>query len=154
MNQYFYLFETEFGLLKIESIDSYIVKIELNNPISEKKLKLNPVIENAFLEILEFFNGQRKIFTFPIKFNGTNFQNKVWNELLKIPYGQTVSYKEIAIRIGNPKACRAVGMANNKNPLPIVVPCHRVIGSKGSLTGYAYGLSLKEAFLKLEEGTK
>ncbi|MBC2850713.1 methylated-DNA--[protein]-cysteine S-methyltransferase [Cetobacterium sp. 8H] len=154
MGNYFYVFETRFGLLKIESNDEYVTAIEFNNPISNNQYQLNDTIKSAFLELNEFFEGKRKSFSFPIKLNGTEFQKSVWNELMKIPYGETRTYKEIAISIGNPKACRAVGLANNKNPLPIVVPCHRVIGSKGALTGYAYGLNMKETLLKLEKGMK
>ncbi|MEG1582612.1 MAG: methylated-DNA--[protein]-cysteine S-methyltransferase [Cetobacterium sp.] len=150
----FYIFETKFGLLKIESDGEYITTIEFNNPTSNNQYRLNDTIKSAFVELNEFFDGKRKHFSFPIKLNGTEFQKSVWNELMKIPYGETRTYKDIAISIGNPKACRAVGLANNKNPLPIVVPCHRVIGSKGALTGYAYGLNMKEILLKLEKGMK
>lgn len=150
----FYVFETKFGLLKIESNDEYITNIEFNNPTSNNQYKLNDSIQSAFIELNEFFEGKRKSFSFLIKLNGTEFQKSVWNELMKIPYGETRTYKEIAISIGNPKACRAVGLANNKNPLPIIVPCHRVIGSNGTLTGYAYGLNMKEILLNLEKGMK
>lgn len=150
MYGFFYIFDSEFGKLKIESSGNYIVKIEFNNILSEKILKLTPLIEKTFLEIDSFFKGERKTFTIPIKLNGTDFQKKVWGELLKIEYGKTLSYKDIAIRIENPKACRAVGMANNKNPLPILVPCHRVVGANGALVGYAGGLNMKEKLLILE----
>ncbi|MDX8336383.1 MULTISPECIES: methylated-DNA--[protein]-cysteine S-methyltransferase [Cetobacterium] len=156
MPGYFYIFDTSFGLLKIEEIDNEIVKIELNNPTSNRTFKLTEILEKAYKEINDFIKGKRKSFTFKINPSGTEFQKSVWNALLNIPYGEVKSYKDIAIAIGNPKACRAVGMANNKNPIPIVIPCHRVIGSNGKLTGYAYGLSLKEHLLNLEKtkGTK
>ncbi len=156
MPGYFYIFDTSFGLLKIEEIDNEIVKIELNNPTSNRTFKLTEILEKAYKEINDFIKGKRKSFTFKINPSGTEFQKSVWNALLNIPYGEVKSYKDIAIAIGNPKACRAVGMANNKNPIPIVIPCHRVIGSNGKLTGYAYGLSLKEQLLNLEKskGTK
>lgn len=101
-------------------------------------------------ELTEYFLGKRKQFTVPLHLVGTEFQKKVWRALLEVPYGKTVTYKDIAKKIGNPKALRAVGMANNKNKIPIIVPCHRVIGSDGKLTGYAAGLSIKEKLLKLE----
>lgn len=151
---YFYIFDTPFGLLKIEEIDNKVIKIELNNPTSSRTFKLTKTLEKAFKEIDEFLEGKRKKFTFKIDPIGTEFQKSVWSALLDIPYGEVKSYKDIAIAIGNPKACRAVGMANNKNPIPIVIPCHRVIGSNGKLTGYAYGLVLKAHLLNLEKGTK
>lgn len=151
---YFYIFDTPFGLLKIEELNDAIVKIEFNNPSSDKNFKLTDCITKASQEIFEFLNGQRKNFTFKINPVGTEFQKAVWKALLDIPYGEVKTYKDIAIAIGNPKACRAVGLANNKNPIPIVIPCHRVIGSNGKLTGYAYGLSLKSHLLNLEKGAK
>ena len=151
---YFYIFDTPFGLLKIEEINDEVVKIDLNNPTSNRTFKLTKTLEVAFKEINEFLKGKRKKFTFKINPIGTEFQKSVWNALLTIPYGEIKTYKDIAIIIGNPKACRAVGMANNKNPLPIIIPCHRVIGSNGKLTGYAYGLTLKSHLLNLEKDTK
>ncbi len=100
----------------------------------------------------EYLRGCRREFDFPIKLFGTDFQKKVWNVLKTIPYGKTVSYKDVAVAVGNPRACRAVGLANNKNPIAIAVPCHRVIGTNGKLTGYAGGLEIKEKLLKLEQG--
>lgn len=102
----------------------------------------------------EYFAGERREFDFPFEFYGTPFQEKVWRALLTIPYGETRSYGQIAAQIGSPKASRAVGMANNRNPLLIVVPCHRVIGADGSLTGYACGLDLKRRLLELEQAHK
>jgi methylated-DNA-[protein]-cysteine S-methyltransferase len=101
-------------------------------------------------QLQEYFAGDRKDFDLPLQFDGTEFQVKVLNALQKIPYGETVSYGEIARRIGKPKAVRAVGAANGRNPIPIVVPCHRVIGSSGDLTGFGGGLDTKEALLRLE----
>src|SRR5699024_8750818 len=98
-------------------------------------------------QLLEYFNGERKVFDLKLNPKGTEFQKKIWNELIKIPYGETKSYSEIAKNIGNPKACRAVGNANNKNPIGICIPCHRVIGKNGSLTGYAGGIDKKEYLL-------
>ena len=108
------------------------------------------VIEKAIVLLYEFFAGKRKKFDLPLLFVGTNFQKKVWNELLKIPYGKTVSYGEMASRIGMPRAVRAVANANGANAISIFVPCHRVIGSDGSLTGYGGGLAAKKKLLDLE----
>lgn len=101
-------------------------------------------------QLQEYFAGDRKDFDLPLRLDGTEFQVKVLKALQKIPYGETVSYGEIAKRIGKPKAVRAVGAANGRNPIPIVVPCHRVIGSGGDLTGFGGGLDTKEALLRLE----
>ena len=111
-----------------------------------------PLIQCAISQIREYLEGKRKTFDFPIAWQGTPFQIKVWEELRKIPYGETRSYGQIAQAIGNPKASRAVGMANNRNPLLIVVPCHRVIGAGGNLVGYAAGLPVKKHLLELERG--
>lgn len=107
-------------------------------------------LAKARQQLEEYFAGARKNFDLPLKLNGTEFQVNVLKALLKIPYGETVSYGEIAKRIGKPKAVRAVGAANGRNPIPIVVPCHRVIGSSGDLTGFGGGLDTKEALLRLE----
>ena len=95
-------------------------------------------------------DGKRKVFDLPLSLKGTDFQKQVWQALRDIPYGETRSYKQIAVAIGNPKAVRAVGMANNRNPLLIVVPCHRVIGTDGKMVGYAAGVDKKEFLLRLE----
>lgn len=101
-------------------------------------------------ELVEYFEGKRKHFTFPFDIEGTTFQMDVWNALLEIPYGQTKCYSDIANRIGNPKAVRAVGTAIGKNPLSIIIPCHRVLGKNGTLTGYSGGLDVKELLLQHE----
>jgi methylated-DNA-[protein]-cysteine S-methyltransferase len=101
-------------------------------------------------QLAEYFSGERKDFDLPLKLNGTEFQVSVLEALLEIPYGETTSYGAIAKQIGRPKAVRAVGAANGRNPIPIIVPCHRVIGSSGDLTGFGGGLDTKEALLRLE----
>ncbi len=108
------------------------------------------ILEQAAREIGEYFEGKRRAFAVPTAAAGTPFQQAVWNALKEIPYGETRTYGEIARRIGHPRASRAVGQANNRNPLHIVVPCHRVIGASGALTGYAGGLAVKERLLELE----
>jgi len=107
-------------------------------------------LANACRQLREYFDGERRVFDLPLKLTGTEFQISVLEALLDIPYGKTTSYGEIARRIGRPKAVRAVGAANGRNPIPIVVPCHRVIGSTGDLTGFGGGLDTKEALLRLE----
>jgi methylated-DNA-[protein]-cysteine S-methyltransferase len=101
-------------------------------------------------QLAEYFAGERKSFELPLKLTGTEFQVRVLEELQRIPYGETKSYRDIAERIGRPKAVRAVGAANGRNPIPIIIPCHRVIGSHGELTGFGGGLDTKEALLRLE----
>lgn len=112
--------------------------------------KDHPELTQAAEELGEYFAGKRSAFTFPMEPAGTPFQKSVWDALLKIPYGKTATYGQIAMAVGNPKGARAVGMACNKNPIWIAVPCHRVIGSNGSLTGYALGTGMKRQLLKLE----
>ncbi len=106
--------------------------------------------KKALFELKEYFEGKLTEFTLPLAPEGTEFQKKVWRALCTIPYGETRSYGEIAKLIGNPRACRAVGGANNKNPIMIVIPCHRVIGADGSLVGYAGGTDIKKRLLELE----
>ena len=124
-----------------------------NTPLQGKKGE-SPLLQETIKQLREYFAGKRKIFTLPLKEQGSEFQNKVWQELLKIPYGETASYGEIARLIGNPKAQRAVGMANHNNPWGIIVPCHRVIAHDGSLGGYAGGLEIKTYLLQLEKANK
>ena len=108
-----------------------------------------PFVE-AVCQLLSYFSGELEEFNLPLAPQGTEFQRKVWDNLCDIPYGETISYGELAKRIGNPNASRAVGLANGSNPIPIIIPCHRVIGSNGKLTGYGGGLPIKEKLLALE----
>ncbi|EXJ12801.1 methylated-DNA--[protein]-cysteine S-methyltransferase [Nitrincola nitratireducens] len=116
-----------------------------------EKSENNPVLINTIKQLDEYFAGKRTSFTLPLAAKGTVFQQSVWQALCEIPYGETWSYQQIADAIGNPKAVRAVGLANGKNPISIIVPCHRVIGKSGKLTGYAGGLSRKASLLELEK---
>lgn len=118
-------------------------------PLGE--IKETPLIKKTYEQLYEYFDGKRKTFDIPYRFEGTDFQKKVWEALTQIPYGKTWSYKELAIAAGNEKGCRAVGMANNKNPISIIVPCHRVIGANGKLVGYGGGLHIKKLLLDLEQ---
>lgn len=147
------------GFIVYKSPVGYLaIKYKGNKVISLKKLVAKPkdlgtstqLTDRVIKQLGEYFAGKRKVFAFPYVLEGTEFQKKVWAELEKIPYGETRSYGQIAKAIGNPKASRAVGMANNRNPIVIVVPCHRVIGSTGKLVGYGGGLKMKEALLNLE----
>lgn len=108
------------------------------------------LLKKAYQQLMEYFEGERKVFSIPLEPKGTLFQQKVWYALRMIPYGETRSYKDIARLIGSSKACRAVGMANHRNPIAIMIPCHRVIGKNGSLTGYAGGIHYKQYLLDLE----
>lgn len=114
----------------------------------------HPILKLAIAQLKEYFNGKRHDFSIPLAASGTEFQNKVWLALMTIPYGETWCYKDLAIAVGNPKASQAVGGANSKNPISIIVPCHRVIGKNGSLTGYAGGVDIKQALLDLEGKAK
>jgi methylated-DNA-[protein]-cysteine S-methyltransferase len=144
---YFKVFTTQKGIRRIflDNKDAQIKAASLTKLHPD-----DPYMFNIFTELKEYFNGERKKFTVPLDADGTEFQNKVWNELLKIPYGKLKTYKEVAIKIGNEKAVRAVGRANSTNHAPIIIPCHRVIASDGKLGGYSGGVSLKEKLLELE----
>ena len=148
-----FFYDTELGRLGIRDNSQNITNLYFE---SENISRDDVIIEEsdltklAYTQIREYLDGQRKVFDLPLHPNGTEFQIKVWKALTEIPYGETRSYKDIAISIGNEKACRAVGMANNKNPIPIIIPCHRVIGANKKLVGYAGGLDLKERLLDLE----
>jgi methylated-DNA-[protein]-cysteine S-methyltransferase len=124
---------------------------------SERCLKPRPdwtedmsPFSEAMRQLRAYFDGELKEFDLPLTLEGTGFQRRVWTNLLTIPYGETISYAQLAQRIGNPKAVRAVGLANGSNPIPIIIPCHRVIGSNGSLTGFGGGLGTKKKLLALE----
>ena len=110
-----------------------------------------PLLREAARQLREYFAEKRTVFDFPLRPEGTPFEQSVWNALLTIPFGETRTYGQIAVQIGNPKACRAVGGANGKNPIAIVIPCHRVIGAGGKMVGYTAGPTFKETLLKLED---
>ena len=123
---------------------------QINSQEATKLYADDPFMFNIFTQLKEYFSNKRKKFYVPLDIEGTKFQMKVWNELKKIPYGKTASYKDIAIAIGNVKAVRAIGRANGKNPVPIIIPCHRVIEHSGKLGGYSGGTGIKEKLLELE----
>lgn len=139
-------------ILTLTADDNTLLRIDFGSQQPANAIeKITPILNLAAQQLEEYFHGLRRDFTIPLKANGTQFQQQVWQSLTHIPYGTTHTYKELAETIGKPKASRAVGSACNRNPLPIVIPCHRVIGSSGSLTGYAGGLELKAMLLKMEE---
>ena len=146
------------GQLKLVATETALVAVlwENENP---NRVRLAELIENVQHPILletqkqlnEYFEGQRQVFDLPLDFEGTEFQQKVWQALLTIPFGETRSYKQIAEQLGNVKAVRAVGAANGKNPISIITPCHRVVGANGKLVGFAGGLENKDVLLQLEQ---
>ncbi|MGO5092962.1 methylated-DNA--[protein]-cysteine S-methyltransferase [Clostridium sp. LCP25S3_F10] len=146
-----YCYKTPIGEIVIVDNGRSIVQVFFgdNIPKNVNVIETN-LLKEANNQLKEYFIGKREKFDLYLEPQGTEFQKKVWKALQEIPYGETRSYKNIAINIGNEKACRAVGMANNKNPIPIFIPCHRVIGSNGNLIGYAGGLDIKETLLRIE----
>jgi methylated-DNA-[protein]-cysteine S-methyltransferase len=138
------------GNLYITEEDGFITYLDFTGT-PEDMLPGSTLTDMAVKELEEYFDGTRTVFDLPLAPQGSSFMKRVWDSLVTIPYGKTASYKDIARMAGNAKACRAVGMANNRNPIPIIIPCHRVIGSDGSLVGYGGGLDIKKALLELEK---
>lgn len=151
--------ESPIGSLTIFANDRGISEIHFANKANQVATRdcqrvtpiTNKLIGQAVAQLQAYFDGQLKMFDLPLHVPGTDFQKNVWAQLQKIGYGTTASYRDVAVAIGNPKASRAVGMANNKNRIPIVIPCHRIIGSDGSLTGFAGGLDTKRWLLEHEQ---
>lgn len=145
-------FNAPFGRLTLVESDGAITALRRASPeepaVPEEE---TPLLREAKKQLTEYFQRQRKIFTLPLSPKGTVFQRRVWDALLTIPYGETWSYLQLARAAGNPKACRAVGGANGKNPIMIIIPCHRVIAADGGLGGYTGGLHIKTALLELEQ---
>jgi methylated-DNA-[protein]-cysteine S-methyltransferase len=139
------------GLIEIKADENALVGLNFRDKEEISVNPTHPVIQQTINQLVEYFEGKRHSFDVPLNFlEGTEFQQKVWNALLQIPYGKTISYALLAKNINNPKACRAVGSANGKNPISIIVPCHRVIAADGNLGGYASGLERKKQLLDLE----
>jgi len=154
----YYTFDTIFGKMIVVSDGAAVAAVQLAAAapalegladMSDRRTS-DSLTDRAAIQLDEYFNGKRRYFDIPINPQGTPFRLSVWNALMQIPYGETRSYKQVAREIGNPDASRAVGMANNKNPIMIIIPCHRVVGSNGSLVGYAGGLDMKKGLLELE----
>lgn len=146
-------YQSPLGTMQIEASESVMVSAKfLSDEISERQNQSagSEIIANTIVQLTEYFAGERKKFDLPVLFTGTDFQEKVWSEVLKIPYGETITYAQLADRLGARELTRAVGNANGNNPLWIIVPCHRVIGSQGELVGYAGGLWRKQWLLEHE----
>lgn len=151
--KYIYFYNTEFGKIEINTNEEFLSAINFSciNKKSDFIEKETTLIKEICNQLHDYFIGKLKTFNLPILYEGTDFQKSVWKELQTIPYGETWSYKQLAINIEKEKAHRAVGMANNKNPIPIIIPCHRIIGSTGKLVGYSGGLKTKQFLLDLEK---
>ncbi|MEG0070898.1 MAG: methylated-DNA--[protein]-cysteine S-methyltransferase [Raoultibacter sp.] len=150
----YFTYNTPVGHITIGSNGAALTHIVFGIRVLPGEKKATKLTNDAANQIQEYLAGKRFAFDLPLAAAGTNFQKQVWMELQTIPYGQTRSYSDIAVAIGKPNACRAVGGANNKNPLAIVIPCHRVIGANGKPVGYAGGLKTKEFLLALEQNQK
>ena len=145
------LLDTPCGPLTVAAADGGVTAIRFGPGPSGFPVATGPLLEWAAEELRQYFRGELRRFTFPVEVHGTPFQRSVWEALRTIPYGETRTYGQIAALIGHPRAARAVGMANHRNPLCLVVPCHRVVGAGGGLTGYAGGLEIKRRLLALEQ---
>jgi methylated-DNA-[protein]-cysteine S-methyltransferase len=141
-------FSSPVGSLTLEGDDLSLTRLGFDPPASPQGDA--PAVAAAAIQLEQYFAGERTEFDLDIDLAGTPFERRVWDEVRAIPYGETATYAEIARRVGSPSACRAVGRANGRNPIAVIVPCHRVIGSDGSLTGYAGGVEMKRALLELE----
>lgn len=146
---YLGIYQSPIGLIEIKVTAGAITSLEFVEEAREEE-RPGPVVEEAIRQLSAYFDGTRRDFDLPISPQGTDFQRLVWQHLLDIPYGQIISYQDLAKAIGKPEAIRAVGAANGQNPISVVIPCHRVLGSDGSLTGYGGGLWRKEWLLKHE----
>ena len=144
------LMSSPVGMLTLIEEEQALTEVRFGANVRDALLNDTPLLLQASRELEEYFRGERKAFTVPLSPRGTAFQKRCWEALCRIPYGETRTYAQQAAMIGNPKACRAVGMSNHRNPLPIFIPCHRVIGKNGTLTGYAGGLTIKETLLNIE----
>lgn len=149
---FLYHYPSEFGRFSLVATDSSLTHFFFDGEAArfETTKQATPLLQEAGLQLAQYLHGERQQFNLPLAPAGSEFFQRAWQALVAIPYGETRSYGQIAAAIGNAKACRAVGLANNRNPLPIFIPCHRVIGSNQKLTGYRGGLSLKQHLLELE----
>jgi len=145
-----FYYSSPVGILEIKSTENQITQLLFKDSAGVSSENLSDVMKECIHQLDDYFAGQRHDFSLPLSPEGTLFQKSVWKALQTIPYGQTISYKQLAERVENPKACRAVGTANGRNPIAIIIPCHRVIAADGSLGGYAGGLDTKTTLLRLE----
>ena len=144
-------YHSPIGVLELKATESALVELIISSKESVTNSASNSIIQDAIEQLTEYFAGKRKTFSIPLAPSGTPFQQQVWTQLQNIPYGKTISYAQLAQMVDSPKACRAVGSANGKNPIPVIIPCHRVITSNGGLGGFAYGLDMKKWLLELEQ---
>ncbi len=146
----FAMYDSPFGPVRMDYEGGVLLRLRVVEP-TEERGERTPLTEEVYRQLQEYWSGKRRAFDFPYELRGTEFQKKVWAALETIPYGQTCTYGDIARMVGSPKAVRAVGAANGKNPIWIAVPCHRVVGGNGTLTGYAGGIEMKRRLLELEQ---
>ena len=156
MNTCYTTFQSPLGTMTLQANQNGLLGAWFETQTTQPKelgqySETDVILNDAIVQLNEYFSGERKVFELPLAAKGTPFQQQVWQALTKIPFGETWSYQQIADEIGNPKAVRAVGLANGKNPISVVVPCHRVIGKNGKLTGYAGGVERKAKLLELEK---
>lgn len=156
---HYHVFSSPLGEFYLASAGDSLVYAGFENPERYwnrrlMKKQVNGVLDLAQKELEAYFAGRLKTFSIPYSYKTTPFRERVWQELTRIPYGETITYGELAERIGNPRACRAVGQANHFNPLGIIIPCHRVVGKGGALVGYGSGLDKKSWLLRLEKDSK
>ena len=151
--RFLYYYPSEFGRFSLVATDSALTHFFFDGeaPRFDTTEHETPLLRESGLQLRQYLSGERRQFTVPLDPTGSEFFRRAWQALIAIPYGETRSYQQIAAAIGNAKACRAVGLANNRNPLPIFIPCHRVIGANQKLTGYRGGLPLKQTLLELEQ---
>ena len=151
--RFFYRVSTEMGQFGLVASETELTHLFFDGetPRFDTTEQATPLLRQAAAELQQYLSGKRQQFTVPLDPAGTEFFRRAWQALIAIPYGETRSYQQIAAVVGNAKACRAVGLANNRNPLPIFIPCHRVIGANQKLTGYRGGLPLKQTLLELEQ---
>ena len=142
--------DTEIGRLYLAEENGSIVRLTVDKAPEQDELGESSLLQQATAEVMEYLAGERKTFSIPVRACGTRFQEAVWAALQRIPFGETRSYGEIAREVGSPKGARAVGMACNRNPILLMIPCHRVVGSTGKLVGFACGLPMKQKLLQLE----
>lgn len=152
-NKFFAYFNSPLGTIELSATEKGISSLYFAAVKKQKEIE-HRILAEGIRQLNEYFSKKRKEFSLPLDLRGTDFQKKVWNELLKIPFGKTVSYLHIAKEIGDENSTRAVGNANGKNPVSIIVPCHRVIGAGGSLTGYGGGIEKKKWLLEFEGALK
>lgn len=151
-----FFYETDIGTIGIEEKNGFISNVYFGKDDIEENIEIKEtkLLKEASIQLNKYISGELKGFNLPLSPKGTEFMNEVWNGLCEIPYGEVLTYKEMGEKVGRPKAARAVGLACNRNPIPIFIPCHRIVGSNGKLTGYLGGIDIKEKLLNIEKNNK